>query len=150
MKVLGDSLEGREPMPAVHPPGRFRALRRRLIARHIDRIQWVYCVLAESPQVTLCAVPTDPAAVVSMSPRLRDRLLRAFCTWMHSHEPGWLSGPDCAGVLLWELTRNEWSHRHCGYIQQYVSRTHGTPLSGGEGIPPAVQRMTSPQRPAMP
>jgi hypothetical protein len=115
---------------AVTPRMAFLELRRSLTARRIRYIQFVYCVLADIPHVTLCAGPMIPGTVVKIPKRLRQRLVCIFCDWMAWHESDWLAGPDCAGVLAWELSVDQFTHRHSGYTQQYFSRTHADDDNG--------------------
>jgi hypothetical protein len=121
--------------PGVTPPMALLRLRRSLTARRIRYIQFVYCVLAEIPHVTLCAAPMIPGKVVTLPKRLRQRLVCLFCDWMAGHESHWLAGPDCAGVLVWELSVDQFTHRHSGYTQQYFSRTHADDDNGAGRLP---------------
>ncbi len=125
MNVQSDPSE-----PAAAAPAVFSRLRRRLAVQRIAGIQFVYGVLSEIPHVTLCATPIVSGGVITISKRMRHRLIRAFCDWMASHESGWLAGPDCVGVLTWDLSTAQFTHRHSGYTQLYFSRAHlGEPPS---------------------
>jgi hypothetical protein len=118
------NVQCRSTDPAVPPRVTFGRLRRRLTVRRIARIQFVYCVLAEIPHVTLCATPLVAGEIITISKRMRHRLICTFCDWMTWRESDWLAGPDCVGVLTWDLSTEQFTHRHSGYIQQYVSRAH--------------------------
>jgi hypothetical protein len=102
----------------------FLRLRRRLAVQRIARIQFVYAVIADIPHVTLCAMPLVSDEVITVSKRMRHRLILTFCDWMAWRESDWLAGPDCVGVLTWDLAAARFTHRHSGYIQRHVSRAH--------------------------
>jgi hypothetical protein len=104
----------------------FLRLRRSLWAAGILRIQFVYCALAEVPYVTLTAAPRRPGDTVKIPLRARRRLARTFTDWMAQSEPDWHSGPDCAGVLVWELTGNRFTHHHSGYTLRFFARSSET------------------------
>ena len=104
------------------PRMRFLRLRRSLWAAGVLRIQFVYCALAEMPYVTLSAAPRRPGDTVNIPGRARRRLARAFTDWMAQSQPDWLSEPECAGVLVWELTNNRFTHQHSGYRLRFFTQ----------------------------
>jgi hypothetical protein len=104
------------------PRMRFLHLRRSLWAAGVLRIQFVYCALAEMPYMTLSAAPRRSGYTVNIPERTRGRLARAFTDWMAQSQPDWHSGPDCAGVLVWELTGNRFTHHHSCYTLCFFAR----------------------------
>jgi hypothetical protein len=118
-------------LPAVSrtcctPRARFLRIRRTLWQEGVLQIQFVYCALAEVPYVTLTATPREPGNVINISARVKERLGRAFTQWMSQTQPDWHVGPDCAGVLSWELTDNRFTHHHCGYTLSFFAQRRET------------------------
>ena len=110
--------------PAPTPRMLFQRHRRALRARRIVRLQFVYCAFSGVRFVTLCAVPSDLGrSALEISEHLRQRLLRAFLHWMSSSQPHWTDGPDAGGVFAWDLEDDVFTHRHCGYTQQFFRQT---------------------------
>jgi len=117
------------------PRSRFICLRHILPTRTLARVQFIYGVLAEARLITLQAIPRTAGQTLVISNRARARLLRAFLYWMSRCQPDWTSGPDCGGVLTWDLSTDQFAHRHAGYTQQFFARTHsgaGFHTSSGE------------------
>jgi len=106
------------------PRRRFVRLQHILPTRTLAQIQFVYCVLAEARLITLQAIPRAAGQTFVISNRARARLLRAFLYWMSRYQPDWTSGPDCGGVLTWDLSTHRFIHRHAGYTQQFFIHTH--------------------------
>ena len=106
------------------PRSRFIRLRPILPTRSLGRIQFVYCVLAEARFITLQAIPRTAGQSLVIPSRARVRLLRAFTYWMSRYQPDWTAGPDCGGVLTWDLSTHQFTHRHAGYTQEFFVRTH--------------------------
>jgi hypothetical protein len=106
------------------PREAFLQIQSRLVMRRIATIQFVYGVLADIPHVTLCAMPIIDGEILKLSHRTRHRLICTFCDWMAWHESDWLAGPDCVGVLTWDLSTAHFTHRHHGYTQHFFSRSH--------------------------
>ena len=106
------------------PRSRFIRLRQFLPTRTLRRIQFIYCVLAEARLITLQAIPRTAGQTLVISNRARGHLLRAFAYWMSHYQPDWTAGADCGGVLTWDLSTRQFSHRHAGYTQQFFVRTH--------------------------
>jgi hypothetical protein len=134
----------KSPDTAAPLGGDFVHLRRRVHSQSIARIEFVYCVLAEVPYVTLQAAPSVPSRVVRMSRRMRQRLVCTFFRWMALHESDWLEGPDCAGVFVWDVLENQIKHRHSGYTQHHYSSTHtgGQPgAAQSPSVAPSVSRL---------
>ena len=105
------------------PRKQFLRFRRSLRGRRVARIQFVYGVLAASSYITLTAAASEESAGPLHFPAyMRTRLLHSFERWMSEHQPDWLDGPDCGGVLTWELSGNVFTHRHCGYTQHFFAR----------------------------
>jgi hypothetical protein len=91
-------------------------MRRRLMARQIGALRFVYYAFWDHCFVTLCAEPlATGGALGTISRPLRERLMRSFERWMALTHPEWRDGPDAAGVLDWNLRTDAHTHHHWGY-----------------------------------
>jgi len=112
------------------PRGLLR-LRLRLLVQGLNQIRLVYGTIAGVPQVTLTGVFAERASGRQpISSVDSDRVLRFFVHWMARAYPDWAFGPDCAGIIDWDLVAHVFAHRHCGYTQRFYIDTR----TGCEGV----------------
>jgi hypothetical protein len=108
--------------PALSRKPRFALLRQALIIHEIAHLRVVYCALAGTRLVTLCATPRTPdSGSVSLPSSVTSKLIRAFLKWMAHSYPEWWEGEESAGTLDWKVDTSEFMHRHSGYQVRYFS-----------------------------